>query len=284
MRYGLLLLMSLSLMACDMGTTKVVDPSKLPPLSAQERALLIAADAAANGGDMVSAERNYKSAMAQSKGHVEAHLALANVYMHQNQLDKAKEVLVLATEFQPNHVAANHLLGKIAIGENKPAEALNYFTAGLKTNPGHLDLSNGAGIANDTMHKHAAAQVVYLRALQLHPDEDLSMVKTNLAMSYLLDGKAQKAVDLLKKEVKKPGISPVMKHNLALAYGVLGRHTQAKTLLNGEISEEERLQSIKRINDYVAQELLKRRPAVPKPEKPPTATSKPLVKPTVHQE
>lgn len=261
--HRLLLLSTLFVLAACTGQQAAtpVDVSNLPPMSGQERALLIAADASANTGDTASAERNYLSAVAQSKGHITAHLSLARLYASQGKSEKAEEILNKALEFQPNDAETNRMLGKIALNDNRPSEALARFNTGLKVDPTNPDMLSGAGIANDLMHKHSAAQVIYLRALSLRPSEDMSLVKNNLAMSYLLDNKAQKAADLLKKEVTKPNPPAAMRHNLALAYGVLGKHVQAKTLLNGEISEEERQQSLKRLAEHIAQDKTKTHPA-----------------------
>lgn len=288
MRHRLLIPVLFILSACaSMNGDKVVDPDKLPPMTGQERALLISADASAASGDTAAAERNYLTAVAQSKGHIVAHLSLARLYESQNKLEKAENILKKAAEFQPGHVELNRLRGKIALHDDRPAEALEYFSAGLKSDQANLDLLTGAGIANDMMHRHDAGQVLYLRALSLHPNDDLAAVRSNLAMSYLLDDQAQKAVDLLKAEVKKPNAPAVMKHNLALAYGVLGRHVQARTLLGTEVSEEERLQSLKRLADHIAADHQKVHP-VDKMEKTktpkPSAVSRPDLQPKIRQQ
>lgn len=287
MRRCYLLPFLLVLAACSFGgDQQPVDISKLPPLTGQERALLIAADAAAIGGDTASAERNYLSAIAQSKGHIVAHQSLARLYMSQNQPEKAEDILKKAAALQPNDVETNHLLGKIALNDNRPAEALERFNAGLKADPTNPDMLSGAGIANDLMHRHDAAQVIYLRALSLRPNEDMSMVRTNLAMSYLLDDQPKKAVELLKAEVKKPNAPAAMRHNLALAYGVLGKHVEARTLLKKEISEEERLQSLKRLEQHIAMDKKKTHPADKverKPAKKPAQLPPRWLQPRVHR-
>lgn len=238
--------------ACAAAQHGPVDVSTLPPLSAQEQALLTTADVAANNHQNAQAEQNYMQAVALSKGHVEAHLALADFYLKNNQPAKAREVLVRAVQFQPQHVGVNYTLGKLYVQDGNATEALAAFNRGLEAQPNSLDLLSGAGIAHDMLRQHPAAQRAYNQAMAANPTSDLSMVKTNLAMSYLLDNQPQKAVDLLKTEMGKPGTSPVTRHNLALAYGMLGRHTEAKKILAGDLTEPERQASLKRLAQYIA--------------------------------
>ena len=252
-RCFLLPLVLLLLPACAMieGTTAAVDPKNLPSLTGQERALLISADASAKVGDLRAAERNYLSAIARSKGHIIAHLSLADLYMRQQRTDEAEAILEKAAALQPHHPELNWWRGRQALRANEAEAALEYFNEGLVKNASDLNLLTGAGIANDLLHRHDAAQVLYLRALSLNPSRDLTAARTNLAMSFLLTNEPKQAVKVLKPAVKQAGIPPVVRHNLALAYGLLGKHTQAKRLLNGELSEQERTDSIARLREHI---------------------------------
>lgn len=278
MRTLSLFVLSFTLAACaemNIGAHQPVDVAHLPPLSGQEQALLISADTAAATGDSASAERNYQTAIAKSQGHVEAHLGLANLYLRQQKPEKAKEILLKAAELQPNHPEVNHLLGKLAIEAGDPAAAAVAYERGLNGDPGNIDLLTGDGVAHDMLHKHKAAQLLYLRAIGLHPSADLAATKTNLAMSYLLDNEPKKAIALLKPEMKKPNPSPVMRDNLALAYGLAGRHVEARVLLKGTMSEDERLASLQRLKKYIADEANPpRKPA--EPAEPPSVQSVPV--------
>ena len=252
MRYPSLLLLLALLPACSMLQETAVDPKTLPPLSGQERALLISADASMQVGDFTAAEKNYLSAVARSKGHVIAHLSLADLYLRQKNTKAAEAILDKAAALHPNNPEVNWWLGKLALKENDAARALEYFQAGLKNDTADVNLLTGAGLAQDMLHAHEAAQVLYLRALSLNPTADLSVVRTNLAMSYLLSDEAQKAVKLLQPEVKKKGAPLAMKHNLALAYGVLGQDEKAKKLLGSALSESERKAGIARLKAHIA--------------------------------
>ena len=244
------------LTACDayLPASSTVDPTTLGPLSAKELALLAAADGELRNGDTASAEHDYLEAVASSHGHIEAHLALTSLYQSQHRLASAKPVLERAHGFQPQNPEVDYLLGKIAIQQNDPASALDYFNQGLISAPNNIDLLNGIGIAYDMLAQHSHAQTTYARALAHNPPPAArSMLRTNLAMSYLLSNQPKKAAQLLQREAKQPGASPVARHNLALALGILGKSGEARTLVSKEMSEEDRQQVIAQLRSYLAE-------------------------------
>lgn len=253
MRHLAVALIAFTLTACS-GTAphQPVDPQTLPPLSGQESALLTTGQVAANQGNLAQAEKNYMGAVALSKGRVEAHLALAELYAKTNQHSKAREVLEDAAEYQPNHPTVDYMLGKIYLQENRPQDALNVFTRGLATQPTSMDLLTGKGIAHDMLRQHTAAQVAYQNAINTNPTGNVALARTNLAMSLLLDNKPERAAEILKVDAAKEGASAVTRHNLALAYGMLGRHTEAKALIGSDMTEEQRQASLKRLAQYIA--------------------------------
>jgi Flp pilus assembly protein TadD len=251
MQKHLIVLALIALAACDSGP-KPVDLANLPPLSPREQALIISAEGAMAQGNLPQAEKNYLDAVAASEGHVEAHLALADLYIKNSQPKKARDVLKRAAEFQPNHVAVSYQLGKLYLQEGDTNAALSAFKRGIETQPNSLDLLSGAGIASDMLREHHHAQRYYEQAITSNPTADLSLVRTNLGMSYLLDNKPAQAAELLSKDADMEHASPVTRHNLALAYGMLGRHAEAKALVAGEMTEDQRQASLKRLAQYIA--------------------------------
>jgi Flp pilus assembly protein TadD len=275
-------MIALALSGCELvdnTTTTAVDAATLPPLTSRERSLIFAADGAAQQGNYAAAERDYLTAVADSKGHVEAHLALARLYGNQHQPSKELTILQRATELQPDHPLANYLLGKLYLEGYQYDEALAAFRRGLKTRPDDIDLSVGEAIANDMQGKHSAAQLIYLRTIKVNPDANLGNIHTNLAMSYLLSDQPKKAIELLQPEAKKPNTSSVTRHNLALAYGLLGRHPDAKKVLNGEMDEESRLLAIARLKEYLREQDDNKPPLTPTIKESPSTTDEPSKKP-----
>lgn len=257
MRFIPVLVLALAISACDLvdpnEKAMAVDPSMMTPITSREQALIFGADGAMQQGNYATAERDYLAAVAISNGHVDAHLAAARLYEKQQMPQKEQAILERALELQPNHPLVNYLLGKLYLNDFRYADALTAFQRGRTTRPDDVDLTIGEAIANDMTGKHAVAQQLYGRILRHSPQADLTNVRTNLAMSYLLSGDPKKAVELLKDEVKKPNVSPVTRHNLAIAYGLLGKNTEAKALLNGEVDEETRQLTLARMKEYLAE-------------------------------
>lgn len=254
MRFPKILLLTLLLAACDMSEKPVtgpVDVNALPPLSSREQSILYGADGAIAQGNSAAAEKDYMSAIAISTGHVEAHIALAKLYEKQHEPEKEAVILDRALNLQPDNALVNYMRGKLYLDNYHYSEALTSFEHGLKTRPDDLDLNAGKGIANDMLGNHTAAQMVYVRAMQVNPKANLTSIKTDLAMSYMLGGDPKRAAVLLEPEVRKPGASSVTRQDLALAYGMLGRNADAKKLLNGEIDEETRTLAVARMREYV---------------------------------
>lgn len=262
-------LLALALSSCALPdfetspTSEAVDASSLAPLSSREQSLIYGADGAYQQGNIAAAERDYLAAVGLSTGHVEAHMALARLYEKQNKAQSARAILERALTFQPKHALANYMAGKIALDENRNDEARAYFTRGLQTQPENIDLAVGQAVADDMLGNHEKAQATYTRIMRMNPKGNVSGLRTNLAMSYLLSGAPQKAVDALKAEAKKPDVSPVTKHNLALAYGLLGKTAEATKLLEGDIDEETRLLTVARLREYIKDRAAGAHPEVP---------------------
>ncbi len=254
MRPRFLLVAVLLLSACDLGpeVPKAVNVGTLAPMTGREKSLLLAAESAVRQGNIEAAEKDYLSAVSASSGHVEAHVALAQLYTRIKQPAKSREILERALELQPNNAGANYLMGKHAVAAGDYAGAQAAFARGLLSAPEDLDMNNGLGIANDMQGQHRAAQAIYTAAIAKHKGRNLSAIRTNLAMSYLLSGEAKRALPLLKEEAKKPNVSSVIRHDLALAYGLLGDKANARAALKGESDEPTRVATLARLKEYLA--------------------------------
>jgi Flp pilus assembly protein TadD len=82
---------------------------------------------------------------------------------------------------------------------------------------------------------HAEAQQYYLAALQLQPDA-VSVIN-NLALSYALDNKVDRAEELLRKAVETGHEDKRVRQNLALVLGLEGKYTEARQLAAVDLPE-----------------------------------------------
>lgn len=266
------LMLACTLAGCslsDSGKKTAVDTASLGPLTSREQALIYGADGAFQQGNYAAAERDYLTAVEASTGRVDAHLALARMYDKQGQREQEQVILTRALELQPNHPLANYMLGKLYLETNDFADARSAFQRGRQSRPDDLDLSIGEAVTQDMLGNHRDAQRIYSRIISTNPQAKLENVRINLGMSYLLSGDAEKAVEILKVDAKKPGASAVARHNLALAYGLLGRNTDAKTVLNGDMDEETRLLALGRLKEYLRERV--------------DVTSPPPIQPNINQ-
>lgn len=269
MRRTLVLASFLFLAACGGSENKAVDTATLGPLTGREQSILIAADNAARQGNFEAAEKDYMSAISASTGHVEAHTRLAQLYLLNKQPQKARQVLERARELQPNNGGVNYLLGKIDLSAGNYEAARDAFRRGLTTNPENLDLVNGAGIAEDMLGNHSAAQALYVPAItRAKGKADVTALRTNLAMSYLLTGDHKRALPILKDEAKKNS-SVTIRHNLALAYGLAGDAKAARAALKGESDEPTRIATLARLKEYIADRDPAKKPPILSPKQAP---------------
>lgn len=93
--------------------------------------------------------------------------------------------------------------------------------------------------AQGTLHAkqgdHAGAQQYFLAALQVQPDA-VSVIN-NLALSYALDGKADKAETLLRKTVDGGKADKRVRQNLALVLGLEGKFEEARQVASVDMPE-----------------------------------------------
>ena len=85
--------------------------------------------------------------------------------------------------------------------------------------------------------QHAEAQQYYLAALEVQPDA-VSVIN-NLALSYALDGKPNKAEELLRKAVASGTDDKRVRQNLALVLGLQGKFDEARQVASADMTEQE---------------------------------------------
>ena len=229
------------------------------------------------GGDVESAIGLYKQSIEHSKGNIDGHLALSRVYLDQGKIMQAEEILQKAKQMQPNDAEVNLRLGKIAIHKNAPKQALGFFEDGLKELNGNVDLLDGKGIALDMLARHTEAQLQYRRALA-GAKTQYPFVENNLAMSFIMTGKYDEAIDLL-QGVKDMETSPVMRQNLALAYGLKGDMMKAREWGGKDLTEKEMNDNIAFYQDYLKHLDDHPEQAVPEAEIPSVTLEQPVAAP-----
>lgn len=116
------------------------------------------------------------------------------------------------------------------LAAEQPRAALAIFEQAVGSNEKNVRAWQGKGLALNHLGKPEEAEKAYEEALQIQPGA--LNVTNNLAMSKILRGKYQEAIDLLTPLSKGKKPNNTVMENLALANCMLGRDDEAKKLYN----------------------------------------------------
>ena len=106
----------------------------------------------------------------------------------------------------------------------------------------------GAGVVEDVLGNHDAAQDHYRQVIQ-HSPRNLN-AKNNMGLSLLLQGKVTEAESTLKALTQRADSEPRFDINLALVYGVSGKPAQAQPLLEKYFSQDQVASMLQSYQDY----------------------------------
>jgi Flp pilus assembly protein TadD len=146
--------------------------------------------------------------------------------------DQAMEVLKVSYQTSPNGEVASEL-GRLALdmGRLDIAKA----TLQMAESQGVHDWKtlSAQGTLRAKQGQHAEAQQYFLAALELEPNA--VSVTNNLALSYALDNKADRAEELLRKAMANGPEDKRVRQNLALVLGLQGKYEEARQLASIDI-------------------------------------------------
>jgi Flp pilus assembly protein TadD len=142
--------------------------------------------------------------------------------------DKAFDVLKTAHQRDRNNGELASELGRLALDMGRLDVAKASMEAAEAQGSRDWRTLSAQGTLHAKQGEHGAAQQYYLAALQQEPDA-VSVIN-NLALSYALDGKADKAASLLRKTVAAGNADRRVRQNLALVLGLDGKFDEARQL------------------------------------------------------
>ena len=151
--------------------------------------------------------------------------------------DRALDVLIAGYRANQTNGEISAELGRLALDMGR----LDIATQTLKVaeTQGVKDWKtlSAQGTLRAKQGKHAEAQQYFLAALQEQPDA-VSVIN-NLALSYALDGKADKSEELLRKAVASGHDDKRVRQNLALVLGLQGKFDEARQVASVDITDQE---------------------------------------------
>ena len=149
--------------------------------------------------------------------------------------DKALEILKTAFQASPTNGDIAAELGRLALETDHLEIAKPALELADQQGMRDWKTLSALGTLRAKEGQHDQAQRYYLAALENQPDA-LSVIN-NLALSYMLDGKAQNAEELLRKAVSSGHDEKRIRQNLALALGLQGKFAEARQYASADMSD-----------------------------------------------
>ncbi len=187
-------------------------------------------------GEVGGAIDFYRRALIQDPKNPMAIKGLAGVLEQWGDKKAAADVLRQGVSARPKDGELRRSYGKLLIALDEPMEARRQFEAALEVDNGDVKARTGLGVALDYLGEHLKAQKEYERALREEP-ENLATIN-NLAYSYILAKRYDRAMKLLEPHANKPSATAALRQNLALAYGLAGMDADAERIARMDLSPE----------------------------------------------
>ena len=184
-------------------------PSRQASPPASPKALLQAAQAALQQGNMAEGEWLLREALRHDPRLAEAHFQLGLVLSSRNDLLAAAEELVAATELEPQRSQYQLALGMVYGQVGNMAEALRVFQHALQLDPGQPNVARMAAEILRSQLKGAEALSMLEKTYAHVPEWELGVA---LAESYVVESRRPDAVSLLRKLLaRRPDSAQVMR-------------------------------------------------------------------------
>lgn len=193
-------------------------------------------------GDIGGAIDFYRRALVADPENRMAIQGLTSALENWGDKEGAAELYARSVQERPDDIALRLGYGKLLIALDRAAEAKEQFKAALSIDDDDLKARVGLGIALDYLGDHRAAQKQYEKILDDEPS-NLSAIN-NLAYSYILTRRYDKAIKLLEPQYKKPAATAALRQNLALAYGLSGMDIDAERVGRMDLSSEKVAQNM----------------------------------------
>jgi len=141
----------------------------------------------------------------------------AQLFIVENNLEKAKFFYSKAIDANPQYTEANNALAKIYLENKENDKALKQYQSYLKINPNNLFIHMMIGTLYDKEKKHELAADHYKEILKLNPD--YAPAQNNLAYHYIArTNEVEKAFELARKAKESYPEDPVIADTLGLVY------------------------------------------------------------------
>jgi Flp pilus assembly protein TadD len=205
-----------------------------PLMGGSESARAPGAERLAAGTDPEGAAATAQWAAAYLKSPQDPRMALgyARALKAIGSKDQAMEVLKVSYQTNPNGEVASEL-GRLALDMGRLDIAKSTLQMAESQGVHDWKTLSAQGTLRAKQGQHAEAQQYFLAALELEPNA--VSVTNNLALSYALDNKADRAEELLRKAMATGPEDKRVRQNLALVLGLQGKYEEARQLASIDI-------------------------------------------------
>jgi len=167
--------------------------------------------------------------------------------------------------------------GKALTAAGRAPDAVPFLARASQINGNDWSTLSAYGVALDQIGSHGPARDNYEAALKLSPGN--STIQSNLALSYLLEGKITQAEPLLRQLVARPDATPQMRQNLAMVESIRGNKVEAEQLVRGDLPKPDADNNISVLNQLSASNA----PVDVQPLTPPLPSASPMPVPAAPQ-
>lgn len=187
--------------------------------------------------DAIGAIAQWSAAYAKNPQDPKTALGYAHALKAIGSRDRALDVLTAAYRANQDNGEIAAELGRLALDMNRLDIAQQTLKVAETQGVKDWKTLSAQGTLRAKRGQHAEAQQYFLAALQERPDA-VSVIN-NLALSYALDGKADKSEELLRKAVAGGQGDKRVRQNLAMVLGLQGKFEEARQVASVDMTEQE---------------------------------------------
>ncbi|WNG52657.1 tetratricopeptide repeat protein [Archangium minus] len=213
-----------------------------PPSKKDDRARELFAEAVAafDAGDYAKAEKGFREVLEKAPQSLNSQFNLGVIAERQGRLEDAQAAYEKVRFLEPGHVPTLLNLGRLYRMQEKYAEAIALYEAGLKAPGREYDASllNNLTVAYRLAGQHEKAEATARRVLARKPDD--AEAYKNLALVYYDQGKFRLAELVLANARKLDEKDPGIYNNLGMIYLKLEDRARALAQFQKAVSLDER--------------------------------------------
>lgn len=200
--------------------------------------------------DAIGAIAQWSAAYAKNPQDPKTALGYASALKVIGSRDRAMGVLTAAYSANQDNGEIAAELGRLALELNRLDIAQQTLKVAEAQGVKDWKTLSAQGTLRAKRGQHAEAQQYFLAALQEQPDA-VSVIN-NLALSYALDGKADKSEELLRKAVAGGQGDKRVRQNLAMVLGLQGKFEEARQVASVDMTEQDAKSSMAYMRNMLA--------------------------------